>query len=330
MGRYVLTLVVFQILSGCQKDPQVGPVDPTVKNTANLSGRRLVIGNEGNFQYNNSSITVYSLETGEVTQEVYRSANGEGVGDVLQDMVAFDGKVLVSVNNSGKVLILNDSSWSEEGRIEGLNSPRRLYNQDPSTLWVTDLYGNEVTRIDLSEEKVTGKLEFDGWSEGITQIDEEVWIANMTDSSLNRYDLGISERNLYIQMDFEPRFIDTTQFHVYVAGNAAGTGYLTAWLSSWVYPASLSESVSGMDGFRGWSYVLTPHRVEIYDIDLNRIGGFDHSASSPYSIYVNKDGVFIADVKDFITRGEVLFYNHQYELVDRIPAGYVPQCMLAL
>jgi len=110
MGKAFIGLLCAVCLSACQKDPAIGPVssDPSLSDT--IQGRRLLIGCEGNFQYNNASITAYGLETGEVVQRVYEIENDASIGDILQSIYRKGDSLFVVMNNSGLIRILADSS----------------------------------------------------------------------------------------------------------------------------------------------------------------------------------------------------------------------------
>ena len=78
-----------------------------VNNSLNLnSDGSVLIGNEGNFQYGNASLSIYNKETNEINNGVYESLNQANLGDVLHSMYQVDHEIYLIINNSGKIIII--------------------------------------------------------------------------------------------------------------------------------------------------------------------------------------------------------------------------------
>ena len=79
------------ISSSCEK---LNPED----NSSNVSinGNGLVlIGNEGNFQYGNSSISSYNKNTQEIATNIYQNINQSPLGDVLHSISHIDHQLFL-------------------------------------------------------------------------------------------------------------------------------------------------------------------------------------------------------------------------------------------
>ena len=61
--------------------------------------------NNGNWNQNNGSIQFYDYETGSVSGDLYKVANGKGIGDV-QDLCIYGSKLYVACSTSSKIEVL--------------------------------------------------------------------------------------------------------------------------------------------------------------------------------------------------------------------------------
>ena len=62
----------------------------------------VLIGCEGNFGWGNASISLYNPTDNSITNTIFQNINGYAIGDVLQSITEYNGKLFVVVNNSGK------------------------------------------------------------------------------------------------------------------------------------------------------------------------------------------------------------------------------------
>ena len=119
----------------------------------------LFILNEGNFQYSNASLSVYSPESGDVTNEAFIKANGMKLGDVAQSMTVYGDKGWIVVNNSNVVFAVDPVTLKEKGRIENLTFPRYIHFVSDSKAYVTQLWDNRIAVIDPKTYQITGHIE---------------------------------------------------------------------------------------------------------------------------------------------------------------------------
>ncbi|NQV52595.1 MAG: hypothetical protein HQ500_05395 [Flavobacteriales bacterium] len=296
-----------------------------------IQGRRLLIGCEGNFQYNNASITAYGLETGEVVQRVYEIENDASIGDILQSIYRKGDSLFVVMNNSGLIRILADSSLKQIGMIEGLSSPRHVHFIGSNLMLVSDLFSQLISVVDLKSLQIIRTVPVGQWAEMFGVAGGKVIIAGMGDSVLLRLNEQHSSIDSIISLEMAPERIISSKDSLLIAGNTE-YGSKLAWLTPKmeVVYTELSFTINGLAIQGNYVYILGKSRVFVYNLQLVLIGGWRHDASTPYALFANEDGVFISDVKDYISKGEVLYFGHDQELIDRIECGYIPQSMISL
>jgi hypothetical protein len=331
MARLMILLTGVCFLYACSKDRLIGPqMGPRQFVDSNAAQNVLLIGCEGNFQVGNASITRYQRELDKVEQDVYRSQNNQALGDVLQSLYHDEQRVYAVVNNSGMIRVLADSSLKEIGVIGELNSPRYLCQVSAQIWAVSDFGGGEIALVNTQSLEVIDRVAAPKWTEHMVFIDSLLWVADMTDSALVAIDL--KDRAVVIRHELfaEPRqVIETDKGLLAVCRKENQSlvyqleeGGLSLLLSSTIKAASAGF-------YSSYLYVLTDSRVELINELGEMVGGFKHEAKTPYGVYIDTSGIYISDAGDYVGAGEVLWYNHQFELLKHIPAGVIPQCMLS-
>ncbi|MDE6742027.1 MAG: YncE family protein [Muribaculaceae bacterium] len=134
----------------------------------------LFILNEGNFQYSNATLSFYSPETREVTNEAFIKANGMKLGDVAQSMTIHNDKGWIVVNNSNVIFAIDPLTVKEKGRIENLTFPRYIHFLNDSKAYVSQLWDNRIAIVDPSSYSITGHIEVPGMKPGSGSTEQMV------------------------------------------------------------------------------------------------------------------------------------------------------------
>ena len=170
----LLLLAIF--FSACVKDKPQEPIKTYA--TINSDNSVLII-NEGNYGWNNASISIYDANTNNFVQDYYKQQNNnQSLGDVCQSIKSFNNKYYVIVNNSSKIEVLNKSNFTKSATIFGFTSPRYILPISYSKAYVTEYYANNIKVIDLNTNSITGNIPCNGWGDQMAVIYNKAFITN--------------------------------------------------------------------------------------------------------------------------------------------------------
>lgn len=117
--------------------------------------------NTGNWGGNDASIQYLDFQTGKLSEDLYAAANGEGLGDLGQDLCVYGSKIYVTVSGSSKVVIMDRKCKvlksipvaTEDGTpVE----PRYMAACEEKVYFTA--YDGTVSRIDTTSMAIDGKL----------------------------------------------------------------------------------------------------------------------------------------------------------------------------
>ena len=180
-------LATLLILAGCKKDKPEEPVPGTGGTGA---GRGVYITNEGNFQWGNATVSYYDIATGMVTEDLFQPANGAPLGDVCQSMYLHDGKAYVVVNNSGKVVVVDPSTFVQSAVITGFQSPRYFLFVGNGKAYVTDYYAGSIAVVDLVTNSISGQIPSSGTTQELLLHGGKAYVTNETRGEVHVIDVA--------------------------------------------------------------------------------------------------------------------------------------------
>ena len=155
-GKYYLIIVIFLFtLSSCMN--RGGDDEGGLE--VEMRSHGLFVVNEGNFMYDNASLSYYDFGSGEVINDVFFDVNGMALGDVAQSMTIKDSTGFVVVNNSGKIYAINTNTFKMIGKITGLTSPRYMHIVNDEKAYVTDLYSYTIHIVNPSTYEKIGEID---------------------------------------------------------------------------------------------------------------------------------------------------------------------------
>ncbi len=173
--RYLFKIILVSfLLSSCVKDKPQNPNSPAVQLT---NAKKVYVINEGNFGSANSSITLYDTGNSSVIEDFYKTQNNLILGEVTQSINYFNSNYYIVVNNSNKIVVCN-SQFKKTGQITGLTSPRYILPITNQKAYVSDLYANSISIIDLNYNLKIGSIPCIGKTEQMCVIYNKVFVTN--------------------------------------------------------------------------------------------------------------------------------------------------------
>jgi YVTN family beta-propeller protein len=114
--------------------------------------------NEGPYPAGTGTISAFDRETKLVTPDLFGSANGKPLGNVVQSMTVYGDKAFIVVNNANKIEVVNVEDFKSVATIENLTFPRYLLAFDESKAYVS-CWDSTVKVINLHNYTVTASLQ---------------------------------------------------------------------------------------------------------------------------------------------------------------------------
>lgn len=168
------------LLWACVKDKPTVPTQPQII----VAGKEQVLTiAEGNYGSANASLGLWDADAKNFIEDVYKAGNGSGCGDVLQSITKQGGNYYLIMNNSAKVIVC-DGSFKKTGEVNGLTSPRYLQIVSPAKAYVSDLYANAISILDLNTATKTGSIAIRAWTERMAMIYNKVFVTTVNSAYL--------------------------------------------------------------------------------------------------------------------------------------------------
>lgn len=333
--RYAVAFLFAMAIASCRKDRPEPPMD-----APNAPVQRGVyVINEGNFQWANASVSHFDPVSGAVIEDLYRPANGVALGDVLQSMTLHDGKAYLVVNNSGKVLVVDPTTFEAMATITGLTSPRQILPVSVSKAYVSDLQSGNISVVDLASNTVAATIRCPGWTEAMVHTGDQVFVTNQS----RRY-VYVIDTSTDVLVDSIPvsrggnSMVQDANGRIWLACTGGG-GTVPAILR--IHPETRTVEATfalttGTDS--PWRLVSNADGIVIHYLN-NGVYRMDITTDAlPTTPFINAEGrnfyglgvdpatgtVYVADALDYTQRGLVLRYTPTGDVLGSFHAGRIP------
>ncbi len=329
-----LSLVLFS----CKKDKPAEEEKVTV--TPN-NGFNVFVTNEGAFMAGTATITKLEASTGIITDDIYKASNNNlPLGDVCQSMTELGSNFYLVVNNSQKVVRVDKSTFVKNGEITGLTSPRFLLPISNTKAYVSDLYANAISIVNLSNNTKTGSIHINGWTEEMIIADGKVFVCNEytnyvyvinpnTDALLDSIAVGYGSNS--IRQDINGKlWVLCSGDGIGIPGHLARINPITHSIEQNLTFSNVSQSPSKltMNGNDDELYFINNnvYKMSISDVNLPNTAIINANGKNFYSLSVEpiNSTIYVGDAKDFSQRGYVYRYNTNLTQIDSFKVGVNP------
>lgn len=329
-------LTVLSVL-GCNEDPYFGPVYPELSNNPiNSSGNKLIIGCEGNFQFSNASISIIDLETDQVASDVYKSLNGSGIGDVLQSFTSKGDTLLVVLNNTGTIKLLDKTNLLEIASFSGFRSPRYAKFINDQEIVITDLYADQLLRFNLETDSITGSMDVFGGQGQIILSDSLAFVSNLDQKQIDVIDLKTFTLQESIKLEFVPTHLKYLEVDRFIVAGTSENNSEESVISVFnskrelLMSTIILKKLTGLDAELGSCFYADSKNVYKYDA-LSGISAnlFAHRCLTPYSLRFSSSHslLVICDARDYISNGVVQVFNTEGMFFNNYDVGIIPQAV---
>ena len=346
MRTFILAISTLLLLFSCKKD-KLGPQcisceDNLVQNTANTD---VLIINEGNFGWGNSSLTLYNKANNQLTQNVYwQQNNNTALGDVAQSMTQFNGLGYIIVNNSSKIEVVRMDNFSSVATISGFNSPRYFLPINNNKAYVTDLYSNSIQIVNLINNSISGNIAVNGWTEELLQYNDSVYVCDMTndqlliinplnDALIGSVSVGESPNSLVIDKN--------NKIWILCSGGISSTNPKLIRFNpanrtieqTYVFP-NISQSPNNLkiNAASDVLYFLNDgvFQYGISDTTLPSTAIIPSNGNIFYGLGIDptNNDIYVADAIDYVQNGVVFRYSSSGNLIHQFNAGIIPNGFL--
>ena len=334
----ILFFVITVLFFSCKKD------EPPLKNNSSVTsgGNGFVyVLNEGNFMTSNGSVTRLNLNDGAFTTDYFSIQNsGMNLGDVPQSMTMHNGKFYIVINNSGKIAVVDRYSFQYLGQISGLASPRYFLPVSNNKAYVSDLYANSISVVDLITNTKVNSILLNGWSEEMCEVYGKVFITNKNGNKV------------YVINSVTDQIIDSIPVS-FGAGSIREDKFGKIWVlcsgDQLIYPARLfriNPVTSTIDTSFVFSNItsspfkmcLNGDKDEMYFLDNAGVFKMNVQGVLPSLPFILKGSknfytlgidpqngtVYVGDAIDFNQNGIIYRYSPSGVLIDNFTSGIIP------
>lgn len=208
--------------------------DPSI--TSGTYDNGVLTINEGIFGNTSGTITHYNRITQEATPQIFKTANGRDLGDVVQSLTVHDDKGYIVVNNSNKIEVVNTNDFKEVAQVTNLRLPRYMVvtpnGEAYVTEWGTDGLTGSLARLDLTQNKVVGRIPMPLGPERIRLLNGRLYVTHVggfgTNNQVSIVDLNTRQITNQLTVDDRPSgMVVDAQGRLWVAcaGKVAYTTY---------------------------------------------------------------------------------------------------------
>lgn len=339
-----LVFLLFAIFCAASCQPPTPPTPEPV----DVQSNGLYILNEGLFRHNNSTITFYDFDSGEIHTDIFLEMNQRGLGDTGNDLKRYGSKLYCVVNNSHRVDVM-DFQTAKSIKVISLpgKSPRYItFYQNKAFI---SCFDGDVVRIDTATLEVEQTAHSGNNPEGLCVCNGKLYVANSgglnnpdydktvsifdvnTLTLLNTLEVGLNPYRVYASDDDLSVYVCTRGDYIDQCGTLSRIDARTDQITkTWQNIQNFC-----LDGDKAYVYEVdynaSSNPVKVLDLsdpdaEITNFITDGTILQMPYCITVNplNGDVYITDAYNFTVTGDVYCFDKNGKKKYSFPAGLNP------
>ncbi len=291
--------------------------------------------NQGNYGFNNTTITYYDLTAGTATTDYYKNVNGFGLGDTGSDFIIYGGKIYIVMNNSGNVAVANALTMKFIDTIAfttaGVNKGPENIAAYGSNVFVSSTDGT-VSVIDTTALTISKSITVGENPAQMAISGSNLYVSNsggfspQFDSTVSVINLSSLTQTTKITVGTNPGSIAVDNSgNIYVActGDYSSVGPKLVKVNTSTNTVTLSaDTAVGVirfynnnlyvtGGYLGSSNVRVLSPTDFSVVKANFISD-GTAVTTPYGLDIDNatGNVYVSDAKDYVSAGEVFCFDN--------------------
>lgn len=356
LAKISVLLYLTVVLIGCESDPGTGPIQGRDTTIVTNDTRALYVLNEGQFGKSNASLDVLLInrtttiidstnrkDTLITFDTLYQKDRIANLGDVGNDVKLINGRLYVVLNGSNQIVVVDPNNATEVSRINFPvgSSSNKIANIGGGKALVSQLYGSNVSVLDLNTNTVTGSLEIERSSVDIGVLNNKAFIT-ADSQSVVIWDLASNTLSKTVTVPYAPQqiVVDSADNQIIVAcqGNfldVTSNSYLV-WINATTGDIIKTEqvgagsySIGRLIPGQGKIFLLAGSQVKTIDLVSRTINATPLISTSKFyygGAYDPTSGnLYLGDPASFTSAGTIDVYNASTgSLLKSYEAGIAP------
>jgi len=332
---FITTLLL--LIASCRKD---APPKPDNNPIPASDSNAVYITNEGNFQFGNAAVSYYADGMTEAVEDLFRPANNRPLGDVCQSMCIFNNKAYIVVNNSGKVEVVNPATFVSTATISGLKSPRYFLPVSNSKAYISDMYANAISVVDLNSNTITGTIPCRGQTQELLLAHGEVFVTNEHSNKLYVINSSNDMISDSISIGYGSNSIvedKNSKLWILCSGKPGSSNASLHRINPANYTVEYSFTFNKssdspwrlcINGNRDILYFLNKdcYQMTVTDATLPATPLIPSNGKNFYGLGINphNNHIYISDAIDYVQRGKIYIYKPDGSVASDFLAGIIP------
>jgi len=258
--------------------------------TVELANTRAFILNEGTMGRNNTNIIYFDWSTGTVNSScIYAQQNGKALGDTGNDIITYGSNILVAVNGSNYLAMLNGSAV-EKARLSFADYANLGLIRDVaigSKGIYASSYGGYVSKISYTDSKFTvqDSIKVGSYPEDVLAYNGKIYCAVSgwgADSRVAVIDESNTKSVSYIDVMVNPNNLVECDGHIFVQGYGP-------YAADWSCPYPWGEITDGTYKELGYGSTIAAGNGKVFTA-LSKTDWTTNTTSTTFAVYDIKTG----------------------------------------